>query len=429
MPALKIARVIARLNVGGPAVQAILMTKAFQSRGADAWLFAGDVPSDEQSAEYLASEQGVSVVRISGLSRRISWSHDLRSLVTLVNLFRRYRPDIVHTHTAKAGALGRIAAVLAGVPIRVHTFHGHVFDGYFSAPVTRAFVNVERFLARFTDRIIAISDSQKNDLVCKYRIAPAHKVSCIPLGFDIDRYLSLTANAQGEFRSELGLTKAYFLVAWIGRLTDIKNPLAFVEVARILSERHPNVRFVIVGDGNLRPDVEAAIRARRLSDRIFVYGICRDPRRVYADIDLLALTSRNEGTPLAILEAMASGRPVVATDVGGVRDLMVGPGVSCKSGLRFANGTLTTLDESSLAEAISFYVMNPSEVARSGSAGRDWVRSRYSYVRLTDDLEKLYTEIAMQKGYKPSVANNKRELQKIVPEHGHLLSHKSRRVS
>lgn len=427
MPALKIARVIARLNVGGPAVQAILMTKAFQSRGAEAWLFAGEVPPDEQSAEYLATENGVTVVRIGGLSRRISWFRDLRSLITLVNLFRRYRPDVVHTHTAKAGALGRIAAVLAGVPVRVHTFHGHVFDGYFSASVTRAIVIIERFLARFTDRIIAISDSQKDDLVCKYRIAPAHKISCIPLGFDIDRYLALPANTHGEFRHELGWAKEHFLVAWIGRLTEIKNPLGFVDVAKIVSGRYPHVRFVIVGDGYLRPDVEKAIREQGLSERVLLYGVCRDPRQVYADIDLLALTSRNEGTPLAMLEAMASGRPVVAPDVGGVRDLMVGCGVSCESGLRFENGTLTTLDPRRLAEAISFYATSPSAVARSGSAARDWVRTRYSYLRLTDDLEKLYVEIALQKGWKPGLAKNTQELQ--APVAGRLVPGKPQRVN
>jgi glycosyltransferase involved in cell wall biosynthesis len=412
LPALKIARVIARLNVGGPAVQAILMTKAFQARGSEAWLMAGEVPPDEQSAEYLANEHGVTVVRISGLSRKISWLHDLRSLITLITLFRRYRPDVVHTHTAKAGALGRIAALIAGVPVRVHTFHGHVFDGYFSAPVARAFVMIERLLARFTDRIIAISESQKHDLVYKYRIAPPGKVACVPLGFDIDRYLSLPTNTHGDFRSELGLTKEHFLVGWVGRLTEIKNPLVLIKAAKVVSARHPHVRFVIVGDGNLRAAVQRAIRHEGLSDCVFLYGICRDLRRVYAEIDLLALTSRNEGTPLAMLEAMASGRPVVATDVGGVRDLMVGPGVPCDPGLRFENGMLTTFDGSKLAEAINFYVTNPSVLATSGSAGRDWVSSRYSYHRLTDDLEKLYTEIALQKGSSPSFTKTKQELQR-----------------
>ena len=193
------------------------MTKEFQARGYEARLFAGEVPSDEQSAEYLAHEHGVIVHRIGGLSRKISWTRDLRSLFTLVRLLRSYRPDVVHTHTAKAGALGRVAAMITGVPVRIHTFHGHVFDGYFSSPVARAFVWIERVLARFTDRIVAVSELQKRDLVYKYKIASTDKVVCVPLGFDMSpisviadeprRRLSLrTRIRQGTFSGRMGRT-------------------------------------------------------------------------------------------------------------------------------------------------------------------------------------------------------------------------------
>ena len=158
-----------------------------------------------------------------------------------MKLFRgRHRPDVVHTHTAKAGALGRIAAIFAGVPIRVHTFHGHVFEGYFSPTVTLAFIGIERLLGRFTDRIIAISETQKYDLVNKYRIAPSDKIVCIPLGFDVDPYV--TSTRKGEFRAALGVRDDQFLVGWIGRLTEIKDPVAFVEVARLVSQKHPQTR-------------------------------------------------------------------------------------------------------------------------------------------------------------------------------------------
>ncbi len=426
---LKIARIIARLNVGGPAVQAVLMTKEFQSRGYESQLFAGEVPTDEQTAEYLADEHGVVVRRIGGLSRKISWTRDLRSLVTLVRLFRSYRPDVVHTHTAKAGALGRVAALITGVPIRIHTFHGHVFDGYFSPPVTRAFVWIERVLARFTDRIIAISELQKRDLIYKYKIASAEKVVCIPLGFDMARYLSLPASSQGGFRGELGFGGDHFLVGWVGRLTEIKNPLAFIDMAEIVSRQCPNTRFVMLGDGNLHYEIATAIRAQGLSDRVRLYGISRDPLRVYADIDLLTVTSRNEGTPLAMLEAMASGRAIVATDVGGVRDLMFGEGVVSDAGTRFNNGFVTAQDVNKLADGVKFYADNPLAAKAAGLAGREWVRDRFSHHRLADDLETLYTEVAIQKGRFPIAANSNQDVQKAIPANVRRLAPKSSRLS
>ena len=161
---LTIARVIARLNVGGPAIQAILMTDAFRQKGYRTLLLTGEVPEGEGSMEYLARERNIAPIKIGTLSRRISWHKDLATLWQLIRILRRERPLVLHTHTAKAGTLGRLAALATGVPVRVHTFHGHVFRGYFSPLVTRAFLAVERFLARHTDRIIAISDSQKHEL-------------------------------------------------------------------------------------------------------------------------------------------------------------------------------------------------------------------------------------------------------------------------
>lgn len=372
------------------------MTKALKARGHEAQLFAGEVPPDEQSAEYLAEVHGVTVQRIGSLSRNISWRRDLGSLAALVKLFRgRPRPDVVHTHTAKAGALGRIAAIFSGVPIRVHTFHGHVFENYFSPIVTFAFINIERLLGRFTDRIIAISETQKYDLVHKYRIAPSDKIVCIPLGFEVEPYV--TSTRKGEFRAALGVRDDQFLVGWIGRLTEIKDPVAFVEVARLVSQKHPQTRFVMLGDGKLRSQVEAAIRANGLVDRVFLQGVCCDLLPVYSDIDLLAVTSRNEGTPLAMLEAMASARPVVASDVGGVKDLMFGSPVECEAGLRFENGILAKPDAGKIAAGVCFYATQLSVAAAAGAAGREWVRTRYSYHRLADDLENLYYQIAAQK--------------------------------
>lgn len=397
-----IARVIARLNVGGPATQAILMTEAFQKKGYRALLLAGEIPPGEGSMEYLAEERGVRPIRIDKLSRRISFLADLKSWWRLIRIFRRERPVILHTHTAKAGTLGRLAAMVTGVPVRVHTFHGHVFSGYFSFVLTRVFLAIERFLARHTDCIIAISDSQRNELVATYKIAPARKVVTIPLGFDLERFLRIDIDGrEGSIRAAAGCHGNATLVGWIGRMTAIKDPALFLESAARIHAALPSAQFVMVGDGDLRQDCEARIRREGIDGRVALAGWKRDLISVYADLDLLLLTSINEGTPLALLEAMASGRPFVATDVGGIRDLMIGPGR--KEGRkeegweRFDNGILVPRDSRRLAEAAEYLLLRPELRREMGCAGREFVRKYYSCDRLASDLEQVYMRLARKK--------------------------------
>ena len=384
---LTIARVIARLNVGGPATQAILMTEAFRKKGYRALLLAGEVPPGEGSMEYLAYERGVQPIKISKLSRRISVAADLKSFWRLVRLFRRERPMILHTHTAKAGTLGRLAAMVAGVPVRVHTFHGHVFSGYFSPRLTRIFLAIERFLGRHTDCIIAISGSQRKELVETYRIAPPEKVVTIPLGFNFEPFLRINAACSREPA----------LVGWIGRMTAIKAPALFLQSAVRIRAALPSVQFVMVGDGELRQDCEARIRQAGLHGKVVLTGWKRDLTVVYADLDLLILTSINEGTPLALLEAMASGRPFIATDVGGLRDLMTGTGRREEGWERFDNGILVQRDSHQIAEAARYLLLRPELRREMGCAGREFVRDRYSSNRLAADLECLYLHLARRK--------------------------------
>jgi glycosyltransferase involved in cell wall biosynthesis len=391
-----IARVIARLNVGGPATQAILMTEAFQKKGHRSLLLTGELPPGEGSMEYLAEERGVQPIRINNLSRRISAAADLKSLWRLIRIFRRERPMIVHTHTAKAGTLGRLAAMITGVPVRVHTFHGHVFSGYFSPAVTRVFLAIERFLARRTDCIIAISASQRNELVETYKIAPPHKVVTIPLGFNLERFL-LVDEREGSIRAAAKCGGEATLVGWIGRMTAIKDPALFVESAARIHAAMPSPQFVMVGDGELRQDCEVRIRLARLDDRVSLLGWKRDLTSVYADLDLLLLTSINEGTPLALLEAMASGKPFVATDVGGVRDLMIGTSRTEEGWERFDNGILVPRDSRRLAEAAEYLLLRPELRREMGCAGREFVRKYYSSDRLASDLEQLYVRLAQEK--------------------------------
>jgi glycosyltransferase involved in cell wall biosynthesis len=387
---ITIARVIARLNVGGPAVQAILLTDFLRRRGYRTLLFAGQVAPGEEEMDYLARERGVVPIRIGSLSRKISVLQDLQSLWQLVRFFRRERPTIVHTHTAKAGTLGRIAAIIAGVPIRVHTFHGHVFHGYFPGWLTRVFITIERLLARHTHAIIAISDSQKEELADRYRIAAAEKIKIVPLGFSMTALLNGERHEPG-IRSSLGLKSDSGLVGWIGRLTSIKDPHMFLESAAFSGLQ---AKFVIVGDGELRASCQIRIAQKKLGEKVVLIGWRRDLGSLYADLDLLVMTSINEGTPLALLEAMAAARPFVATDVGGIRDLMVGEGFREFGWERFENGILTPRDPRIIARAIDHMLQNEKLRRDLGCAGREFVKSRYSEDRLANDLEHLYLQLA-----------------------------------
>lgn len=397
---ITIARVIARLNIGGPAIQAILMTEAFRQKGYQSLLLTGEVASGEGSMEYLAREREVEPIKIAGMSRRISWYHDLTAFWKLVRIFHREKPVVVHTHTAKAGTLGRLAAICSGVPIRVHTFHGHVFRGYFSPFLSRIFLKVERFLARHTDCIIAISESQKRELVELYKIAPGEKVSVIPLGIDLDSFLKVRGR-DGALRSSLRCSPETSLVGWVGRLTPIKDPDLFLASARCLVHNGAHnggiLRFVLVGDGELRPPCETQAAEAGFGGTVHVAGWRQKLDRVYADLDIVVSSSINEGTPVSLLEAMASARAFVSTDVGGVRDLMVGPAKRQGELEIFENGILVPRDAEVLAHAITYLIENPRIRRAMGQVGRSFVRTRFSSQRLADDLEFLYLSLARSK--------------------------------
>ncbi len=403
-----IARIMARLNIGGPAIQAIMMTDEFRRRGYRTLLLTGEVPPGEGSMEYLAQDRGVFPIKIGTMSRKIAWSKDLIALGHLLTIFRREKPFVVHTHTAKAGTIGRLAAILARVPIRVHTFHGHVFHGYFSPLVTRVFLAIERFLARHTDCIIAISESQRQELADIYSIAPAEKITVIPLGFNLGPFLAVSGQS-GDFRKAQGFGEGSPLVGWVGRVTAIKDPDLFLDTAASLVQDHPDFRFVLVGDGEMREHCRERTLASRLQNVVTLAGWQHHLDRVYADLDLLVLTSVNEGTPVCLLEAMASARAFIATDVGGVRDLMIGF-VKKQDGFEiFKNGILVPRNVRVLGSAISYLVQHPEMRLAMGEAGREFVRARFSSDRLANDLEQLYLSLAQTKEHfraRPSVEDS-----------------------
>jgi glycosyltransferase involved in cell wall biosynthesis len=389
---VKIVRIIARLNVGGPAIHVVLATQELGQRGNDCVLIVGPVPETEGSMEYYAAERGVRFIRVPQLVRPLSPWKDLVALWKIYRILRREKPDVVHTHTAKAGTVGRTAAVLAGVPVIVHTFHGNIFDGYFSPAKTRLFLFIERFLARFTDRIIAVSKSQRDELIDRYRIAPAEKFQIVRLGIDLGVLRAL--NVAGAHLTHADRDRP-LMIGWVGRFVEVKDPLFFVDVAHALKSLGAHAKFVMVGDGPLRSAVEASIVEHGLQRDFTLTGWQRDMSSVYAGIDLMTLTSHNEGTPVAVIESMAAGLPFVALNVGGMSDLMTGAAQERQGFDVFENGIMVdSRDVVAFASAVSFLLQDASLREGMGQSGKEFALERFSKKRLVDDLEILYQKLA-----------------------------------
>jgi glycosyltransferase involved in cell wall biosynthesis len=396
-PRHRIIRMIARLNIGGPARQVILLHDRLSSRGWDSLLVYGPVGDHEASLEALADARGVESRRIQELGRRIrAWS-DLVALCKTIRLLYRTRPHVVHTHTAKAGAIGRIAAAVynATRPRRsrclvVHTFHGHVLDGYFG-PVANQLVRMtERALALLTDRVIAISERQREDLVSRYRIMSADTVAVVPLGLELRSFLDLPSRASA--RMALGVPQDASVVAYVGRLVPIKRPLALIDAFANVIESCPNATLLVAGDGELRGTMELAIERYGLADRVLLLGWRSDLQTIYSAADIVALTSSNEGTPVALIEAMAAGIAVVATTVGGVPDLI-------HDG---SNGVLVPPgDSGAMAAALARLIQNPEERGRLARTARTDVLARYDADRLAADLDNLYRTGLLDKRGRP----------------------------
>lgn len=381
---IKVARIIARLNIGGPAIQAILLTEGLNDEKFESILICGQVENAEKDMLYLAEKKGVKPIIIPELGRRIGLAKDLIAFIKICGIILKFRPGIVHTHTAKAGALGRTAAVLAGVPVRIHTFHGHIFEGYFNKFQVGVFLFIERMLAFFSKYIIVVSQAQRSDIALKYRITEEDKIIVVPLGLELERFSSLRRRP-GGLRDELKISADSIVITIIGRLVPVKNHRMFLDAAKELCSKHPgqDIKFIVVGDGEERPALERYCREIGLSGRVIFYGWKEDMSEVFADADIVALTSFNEGTPVALIEALASARPVVSTDVGGVRDVVV-------DGL---NGYLVPSgDHKGFAEKLSALIGDREKREAFGKNGQAAVLKKYSKERLVGDMKRIYAE-------------------------------------
>lgn len=379
---IRVLRVIARLNVGGPALHATLLTEKLDPTRYESRLVAGGEGPREGNYLELYGRSVDRLTILPKLGREIQGWPDLRALVQLVRLIREFRPHILHTHTAKAGVLGRIAARLVGVPIVIHTYHGHVFHGYFSPAKTRLLLAVERWLSGFTNLILTVSATVRQDLL-SLGIGTPERLMVVPLGLDLDRFL-VCESSRGQLRAELGIDPEAPLVGIVARLVPIKRHECFLRAAVEVARRYSGCQFLVVGDGERRAELERLGRHLALNDQVRFLGWRQDLERIYADLDLVVLTSANEGLPVSVIEAMASGKPVVATRVGGVPDL-VEDGVT---------GLLVPPENpAAVAEAIGALLADARRRQTFGQAGRKRVYPAFSAERLLEDMDRLYTEL------------------------------------
>ncbi|MGQ9863762.1 MAG: glycosyltransferase [Bacteroidia bacterium] len=380
MTKIRILRVITRLNIGGPAHHVLLLSEHLDKRGYETLLVAGKEPPGEVRAATWQKDRKISLTYLSSMSRGISWG-DAWSLMEVGKVIRSFRPDIIHTHTAKAGAVGRIGGMIfAPKALRIHTYHGHYFEGYFPTWVTRNFIRLERYLGRHTNAIITLSDQQKADIL-HYKITSPEKVHVIPLGLDLSRWAELPSG--DLMRQKWGISKDQMVLGFIGRLVPIKNlPLLVDAVARIKDMYSPDkLQVVVVGGGSMYAAWQAYAQNQAPGYFRFV-GWEEDIPAVLAALDGLVLTSNNEGTPVSMIEALAAGCPVVASAVGGVPDVA-------------GEGTLLLppKDVDAWHRGLQAFLRQLPSWKAKACQERQAYQACFHYTRLVNDIDKLYQQL------------------------------------
>ena len=389
----KILRIINRLNLGGPTYNAAYLSK-YLSPEFETLLVSGMKDNSEESSEYIVKNLDLHPVYIPEMYRELNPFRDYRSYYKLRDIIKKFKPDIVHTHAAKAGAVGRLAAIHEKVPVVVHTFHGHIFHSYFGPAKTRIFLEIERYLALHSNKIITLSETQRNELSQIYRIAPVSKFEIIPLGFDLNRFEEDQPDKRRKFRALYKIDDDEIAIGIIGRLVPVKNHRLFLEALKLVfNVTSKKVRVFIIGDGEERANIENIATDLGFT---FSNGKALDKTQITftswikdidvsnAGMDIVALTSNNEGTPVSLIEAQASGKPVVSTSVGGVEDIVINGKTAFLSGINdkeaFAQNLLKLVEDDFLRKQFSL-------------SGADFVREKFSYRRLCNDMGNLYNSL------------------------------------
>lgn len=394
----KVLRIINRFNLGGPTYNVSYLTK-YMAPDYETLLVGGMNDKSEACSDYIVQKLGIHAIKISEMMRSINGYNDVVAYEKIKSIIKRYKPDIVHTHASKAGVLGRQAAISCGVPVIVHTFHGHIFNSYFNKYVTETFRKIEQHYAKRTSAIVAISDIQKYELSEIYKIAPPEKFRVIPLGFDLNRFQENKAMKRDAFRKQYDIADDEIAVSIVGRLVPVKNHRMFIDaIKKVKSKTNRKVRGIIVGDGDLRDGLLEYASLHGLtsstpehkvpnSDLIFTSWI-KDADYVFAGSEISALTSLNEGTPVSIIESQAANVPVVSTIVGGIRDVVV-------------EGKTALLSPTQNVEAFSdnllMLIENDEMRKQMSEDGWIFVRDKFHYTRLVNDMKNLYDELLTNK--------------------------------
>lgn len=386
----RVLQVIDRLNVGGPARVVFWLAEGLNQRDVTTQIICGQPALGEVEMDWIGTNQAQTVYRLPELGREISW-RDLGVTWKLLKFFRAWEPDVVQTHKAKAGAVGRVAAWLynhlfGGRCRVIHLFHGHVLHGYYGPWRSALFLAIERVLAATaTDCIVTLSRLQQEEILGRYRIGKPSQHVIVELG------LADEPAVPGALRDLLGREREWDLIGWAGRLTEIKEPELLVRAAQILAPTQPRAHFVLLGDGHLRAPLESLVCELRLGQRLTFLGSRTDIRALYGDLALLVLTSRNEGTPLVLLEAMAAGVPVVATAVGGVPNLM-GERIDEQGPLTiWSHGvTIPAGDAAALASALQWLLPQVALRQQMGRQAQEWVRRHRSKEKMIEQLAQIY---------------------------------------
>jgi glycosyltransferase involved in cell wall biosynthesis len=383
---IKILRIINRFNIGGPTYNATFLTR-FMSDEFETVLIGGLPEEGEADSLHILNEYGVKPILIPELKRNPNFFSDRKALKKIKTIIEEFKPDIVHTHAAKAGALGRKAAFDCKVPVVVHTFHGHVFHSYFGKFKTEIFRRIEKRLASKSSGIIAISAQQRNELSDKYAIANKNKIEVIPLGFDLNPFQVDLEIKRQKTREKFNLTDDQIAIAIIGRLAPIKNHMLFLDSIEIVNQQATKKPvFFIVGDGETRNEIELQIKKIKTNQTIDIRltSWIHDIKTFNAGMDIICLTSNNEGTPVSLIEAQACNIPVISTDVGGVKDIIneneTGFVVPKNNPEKFAEKLLELIEDEKKREKMS-------------QNGWSFVKDNFHYLRLVNDMEKYYKKM------------------------------------
>jgi glycosyltransferase involved in cell wall biosynthesis len=382
----RVLRIINRFNIGGPTYNATFLTR-FLHEDFETLLIGGLPEEGESDSLHIPGEYGITPTIIEELKRKPNIKSDREAYKKIKEIILEFNPDIVHTHASKAGAIGRRAAYACNVPVIIHTFHGHVFHSYFGQLKTKLFKYIERKLARKSTAIVAISEIQKKELSEIHHICPAEKIHVIPLGFDLQKFQNNSIEKRKITRDTYQLQEDDVAVAIIGRLTKIKNHAFFLEVVEnLLRKQVGNATFFIVGDGELMDEIQekVSVLIEKYQAKIILTSWIKDIATFNAGMDIICLTSDNEGTPVSLIEAQASNVPIITSDVGGVKDILL----EGKTGFVIKRGDLEDY-----VKKLGNLINNKELRMELSSNGWNFVKEKFHYTRLTRDMEELYRKL------------------------------------